>query len=99
MNDYINPNQCPECGSDLRIIPAGVSKKTNKPYNSFTACSNRECSYKPPRNAPDAPISRASVKDDVSASHQISDAMSRKEAGIKKFTDKKEQGMIYFSAD
>ena len=38
---------CPECGSALREIPAGVSKKTGKPYNAFVVCSNKECNYKP----------------------------------------------------
>ena len=54
--------------------------------------------YDPSKKRGNAPISRASVKDDVSASHMISDAMTRKEASIKKFVDKKEQGMIYFAS-
>lgn len=54
---------CPTCNSAIKIIPAGISKKTGKPYNSFQACSNRECSYvvgatyqQPvaPQNAPQA---------------------------------------------
>lgn len=36
---------CPKCGSELRKIPAGVSKKTGKPYDAFTGCSNRDCDY------------------------------------------------------
>ncbi len=32
---------CPVCGSELKTIPAGVSKKTGKPYQSFTACPNK----------------------------------------------------------
>ena len=38
---------CPQCNSPLKTVPAGVSKKTGKPYNAFTACSNRECTWKP----------------------------------------------------
>jgi hypothetical protein len=38
---------CPKCGSPLKVVPAGISKKTGRPYNSFTACSNRDCDYKP----------------------------------------------------
>lgn len=29
---------CQVCGSDLKMIPAGVSKKTGKPYKAFAAC-------------------------------------------------------------
>lgn len=35
--------KCSECGSEMRLIPAGVSKKTGKPYQSFYACEDREC--------------------------------------------------------
>lgn len=52
MND-----KCPQCGSDIKTVPAGVSKKTNRPYNAFQACSNRECSWKPlqrPSNLPNS---------------------------------------------
>ena len=38
---------CPICGSPFKEVPAGVSKKTNKPYNAFTACSRMGCSGKP----------------------------------------------------
>jgi len=39
---------CPMCNSPIKTVAAGVSKKNGKPYNSFQACSNRNCSYKPP---------------------------------------------------
>lgn len=29
---------CNFCGATLKEIPAGVSKKTGKPYKAFTAC-------------------------------------------------------------
>lgn len=29
---------CQICGAVMKVVPAGVSKKTGKPYNSFTAC-------------------------------------------------------------
>ena len=38
---------CPKCNNLIKTIPAGISKKTGKPYNAFQACSNRECDYKP----------------------------------------------------
>ena len=42
-------NCCPECGMLIKTVPAGISKKTGKPYTEFQVCSNSECSYKPPR--------------------------------------------------
>ena len=47
--------QCPQCGSQIKTVPAGVSKKTGNPYNAFQACSNRNCNWKPltkPANIP-----------------------------------------------
>ena len=38
---------CPICGNPIKSIPAGVSKKTGKPYKAFQVCSNNECQYKP----------------------------------------------------
>lgn len=38
---------CPKCGSLIKTVPAGVSKKTGKPYNAFQCCSSRECDWKP----------------------------------------------------
>lgn len=32
---------CAVCGKEMKQIPAGVSKTTGKPYNSFFACSNK----------------------------------------------------------
>jgi hypothetical protein len=33
------------CGAPLRFVPAGVSKRTGKPYNGFWACT-ANCSQK-----------------------------------------------------
>lgn len=32
---------CQICGSEMKLIPAGTSKKTGKPYQSFMACPNK----------------------------------------------------------
>ena len=32
---------CKVCGEMMKQIPAGVSKKTGKPYESFMSCPNR----------------------------------------------------------
>lgn len=36
---------CPKCNSALKLIPSGISKKTNKPYSAFLACSSQSCGY------------------------------------------------------
>lgn len=41
---------CPVHGTS-KVVPAGVSKKTGKPYNAFTACGEIGCNEKPGRRA------------------------------------------------
>lgn len=43
-------NECPIHRQPLKLVPAGVSKSTGKPYNSFYACPERGCQYRPPRD-------------------------------------------------
>jgi hypothetical protein len=38
---------CPICGSEIKNIPSGISKKSGKPYPAFSICSNDECKFKP----------------------------------------------------
>lgn len=35
--------QCPKCQGPMKIIPAGISKKTGKPYDAFASCKNYGC--------------------------------------------------------
>lgn len=30
---------CKKCSGELKIVPAGISRKTGKPYNAFYSCS------------------------------------------------------------
>ena len=32
---------CAVCSKEMKLIPAGVSKKTQKPYNEFWACPDK----------------------------------------------------------
>lgn len=34
---------CPTCNDPMRVVPAGVSRKTGKPYRSFEACDKPAC--------------------------------------------------------
>lgn len=40
-------NVCAVCGQEMQLVPAGISKKTGRPYNSFYACKIKE--HKQPR--------------------------------------------------
>ncbi len=37
----MNNQTCPNCGDEMKWIPAGVSKKTGQQYNGFWSCPNR----------------------------------------------------------
>ena len=43
MTEYIKT--CPKCDSPIKRVPAGVSRKTGKPYDAFMACEDRNCDY------------------------------------------------------
>jgi len=50
------PWRCPVHGSG-KLVPAGISKKSGKPYGAFLACTDRDCTEKPPFHS--APIPAA----------------------------------------
>jgi hypothetical protein len=35
--------KCPKCGGEMKLVPAGLSKKTGKPYQEFYSCKKWEC--------------------------------------------------------
>jgi len=39
--------KCNICGNVFKLVPAGVSKTSGKPYSAFYACSTRGCKGKP----------------------------------------------------
>lgn len=36
---------CEMCESAMKLIPAGVSKKTGRQYNAFWSCQNPDCKH------------------------------------------------------
>ena len=40
-------DRCPEHHLPWKHVPAGVSKKTGKPYNAFWACPEMGCNLRP----------------------------------------------------
>lgn len=59
-------NPCAICGVTMTQVPAGISKKTGRPYTSFLACPNKHQQPRPGPNpyspAPAAPITREPVE-------------------------------------
>jgi hypothetical protein len=49
------PGECPKCGDEIKKIPAGISKRTDKPYGSFLACKNPSCDWTMPLGYRDKP--------------------------------------------
>lgn len=43
----IATERCPVHGTPWKTVPAGVSKKTGKPYTSFQTCSEQGCNERP----------------------------------------------------
>ena len=69
MTNQIAPNVCPKCGSEVKYIPEGVSKKTGKRYSEFWACKSLGCDYswnKPAEfKKPDYPSPEPTSKDEA----------------------------------
>ena len=57
--------QCEKCGSEMNLIPAGVSKKTGKPYNAFYSCPNRCPKIRYQNQAQNAPTGQIGAKNEV----------------------------------
>jgi hypothetical protein len=50
------PDHDPVCqvhGTDWKLIPAGVSKRTGNRYNAFYTCPAKDCNEKPSRGSDD----------------------------------------------
>ena len=60
----MNQDICQRCGSVMKIVPAGVSKRTGKKYAAFKACPDREC--KPSYQAGIAPQNANSSENSTS---------------------------------
>jgi hypothetical protein len=39
---------CPDHGT-VRVVPAGVSKRTGQPYQAFMVCDQQGCEQRPPK--------------------------------------------------
>lgn len=66
---------CKQCGVPVEIVPAGISKRTHKPYPSFAKC--KECGFS--ENFGEKPRMTASVKNEevVTLLQEISQGIAR----------------------
>ena len=49
---HFDMSYCPKHNVEFKLIPAGVSRKTNRPYVAFFTCPERDCNEKPPKGTP-----------------------------------------------
>jgi len=45
----INADGCPVHGGEWRVVPAGISKSSGKPFPAFYACVEMDCKNRPSR--------------------------------------------------
>ena len=80
-NNHI-PTSCPYCNSSVTRIPAGISKRTGKPYGEFWACENRDCKFtwhpkdKPQPRKPKPPDPILFILDELRALNKRLDKMA-----------------------
>ena len=91
----MNQPICPVCNGEMKLIPAGVSKKSGKPYDSFWGCKTYGCkgSVKinqpvapqptyAPQNAPQAPTAQPNQPTEQVRGMRIMNAMNNATAII-----------------
>ena len=80
MKEETIPQNCPYCQARIKRIPAGVSKRTGKPYGEFYACENRECKFvwhpKDASQRPAQPNPMMLILDEVRATNKRLDKMA-----------------------
>lgn len=83
---------CQICGQPMRQIPAGISRSTGKPYDSFMACPNKCKQSKSNYNQP----TYVKPYDDLMAkkAENIAESQGRKEESIREAGAKRDAGMI-----
>lgn len=82
------PNTCPVCGSERKLIPAGVSKKTGRSYNSFWSCPNNCKDNSPRANYPQQELTREPVNQGpVKTGPDLKDIAIARESALKDVAD------------
>lgn len=88
---------CKVCGKPMRLIPAGISKATGKPYEAFMACPDK---CKQPKQSFGTQYARAKIEGNQyenimdRKAQDISNAQGRKETSITIAGAKRDAGNI-----
>jgi len=86
--------KCPQCGAEMKFIPAGVSKKTGKEYKAFFSCPN--CGYT--LNAPDDIAQRFVRQKPETEQERIERLAREKQERIQKLHEDKKDNINWVSA-
>lgn len=82
--------QCPVHGTLMKLVPAGISKKSGKRYNAFYACEDQECKETAPATN-EAPVTPQKPLTGIS----LEEPMQRKDWDRKEFI----KGLAVFSSN
>jgi len=85
--------KCPQCGADMKYIPAGISKKGN-PYKAFYSCSN--CGYAV--NAPEEKVPKAVSRPIETEQDRIERLAKAKQERIQQLHQEKKENINWTSA-
>jgi len=83
-------NNCIVCNQPLKFIPAGVSKSTGRPYNSFWACNDKSHKQTPVYTNP---AFKTPTGANLASGGVIREAQERKAEMITEFQATKDEGM------
>jgi predicted RNA-binding Zn-ribbon protein involved in translation (DUF1610 family) len=86
--------KCPQCGAEMKFIPAGVSKKTGKEYKAFFSCPN--CGYT--LNAPDDVAQRFANQKPETEQERIERLAREKQERIQQLHQEKTENINWVSA-
>lgn len=96
---------CPKCGGEMKVVPAGTSKKTGRPYAAFYSCKTWECGgtakmtddgSKTPQTSNSGVTGRPTY--DSFPKKDIKTTMDYKARQISGFQDDKQESMRLFSS-
>ena len=78
--------KCPVCQGEVKLIPAGVSKRTGKSYDAFYGCETYGCKGTIKIGAEGTPSAKSYATAQKSVNREVSDNINR-------FESKKEESM------
>jgi len=86
--------KCPQCGSDMKFVPAGISHKTGKEYKAFFSC--KHCGYT--LNAPDDVAKRLATQKPETEQERIERLARAKQERIQQLHQEKTDNINWISS-